>query len=111
MGALTTHILDLTRGKPAAHVRIDCYACDGASLRFLGSSMTNRDGRPDVPLIRSLKKGRYELHVHIGSYFGIEPDQTFLDVLTIRFTVSDPDQNFHVPLLVSPYGYQVYRGS
>lgn len=116
MGQLTTHLLDLSKGKPAANVRIDLYKAERASVSFLQSSMTNSDGRLDKPLLDGidLHKGVYELHVHIGDYFkqmDTTSSSAFLDVITVRFTVSNSAENYHVPLLVSPYGYQVYRGS
>jgi 5-hydroxyisourate hydrolase len=116
MGQLTTHILDLTKGRPAANVRIDVYEVDGESTKFLKSKATNQDGRLDAPLLTesAFHKGTYELHAHIGDYFKLAERShgtQFLDIITVRFVVALPSENYHVPLLVSPYGYQVYRGS
>ncbi|MCO7175026.1 hydroxyisourate hydrolase [Sporolactobacillus kofuensis] len=116
MGQLTTHILDLTQGRPASNVQIDVYNVDGEMITFLQSSRTNGDGRLDAPLLVGMNfyEGIYELHVHIGDYFkrtNHSSDLTFLDIVTVRFRVADAEQNYHVPLLVSPFGYQVYRGS
>ncbi|MDN3956595.1 hydroxyisourate hydrolase [Sporolactobacillus laevolacticus] len=116
MGQLTTHILDLTKGRPAANVRIDVYEAHEESITFLKSSVTNSDGRLDAPLLAepALHKATYELHVHIGDFFKYAngfPDSPFLDIITIRFNIANVDENYHVPLLVSPFGYQVYRGS
>ena len=105
-GKLSTHVLDTRSGKPAAGVKIE--------LHFGGKSLsthtTNADGRTDQPLVApgSLQKGEYELRFHVGAYF---KEKSFLDVVPIRFTVTDPAQNFHVPLLCSPWSYTTYRGS
>jgi 5-hydroxyisourate hydrolase len=96
-GKLTTHVLDTALGKPAAG--------------------TNADGRIDAPLLEgaALKAGMYELEFHAGSYLcglGADlPETLFLDVIPIRFGVSDAKAHYHVPLLISPYGYSTYRGS
>lgn len=116
VGQLTTHILDLTKGRPAANVRIDVYEIAGDTTQFLCSSVTNRDGRLDAPLLagEALHEEAYELHVYIGDYFKSTDESnesSFLDILAVRFKISDCGQNYHVPLLVSPFGYQVYRGS
>ena len=105
-GKLSTHVLDTRSGKPAAGVKIE--------LHFGGKSLsthtTNADGRTDQPLVApgSLEKGEYELRFHVGAYF---QEKSFLDVVPVRFTVTDPAQNFHVPLLCSPWSYTTYRGS
>jgi 5-hydroxyisourate hydrolase len=113
MSGLTTHILDTMHGRPAA----------GVSLRLLregeavSSGITNMDGRVDRPLLdgESLTAGRYRLEFDIGEYFrdmGVGlPDPPFLDVVVIDFGVADATSHYHVPLLVSPYGYSTYRGS
>ncbi len=105
-GKLSTHILDTRAGKPAAGVKIELLFGGKA----LSTHTTNADGRTDQPLVApgSLQKGEYELRFHIGAYF---KEKTFLDVVPVRFTVADPSQNFHVPLLCSPWSYTTYRGS
>jgi 5-hydroxyisourate hydrolase len=110
---LSTHVLDTSRGKPAQGLAIDLHF--GAKL--VTSVVTNMDGRTGQPLLSAdrLETGVYELTFHAGEYFrrmGVElPDLAFLDVVVIRFGVADPDGNYHVPLLLSPYGYTTYRGS
>jgi hydroxyisourate hydrolase len=117
MGELTTHLLDLVNGRPAADVRVDVYEVTGEKAEYVRSRTTNRDGRMSEPLISAaeLHSGTYELRVHIGDYFresvSVKGAHPFLDIVTIRFNVTSPLENYHVPLLVSPYGYQVYRGS
>ena len=113
MARLSTHVLDTSRGMPADKVAIDLY-CGGSLIK---SVATNADGRTDEPLISvpALIPGRYELVFHAGDYFrGVEiplSDPPFLDEIAIRFGISDPLANYHIPLLLSPYGYSTYRGS
>jgi 5-hydroxyisourate hydrolase len=123
LGKLTTHILDVSAGKPAAQVRIDLYKVEkGASETEqatikLHSVTTNSDGRCDEPVLSGADfvAGEYALEFHIGAYFdalGLAlPAPKFIDIVVIRFGVADSDANYHVPLLVSPYGYSTYRGS
>ncbi len=113
MGRLTTHVLDTASGRPAAGIRIDLSV--GGDI--LKSVVTNEDGRVDGPLLADgdLKAGTYELVFHAGSYFrdqGVAlPEPPFLDTIPIRFGIADPDAHYHVPLLLSPFGYSTYRGS
>ncbi len=120
---LTTHILDTSAGKPAADVSIDLFkveqgAPDGAEKATkLRNSRTNTDGRCDAPLLSGDEfiAGEYELVFYIGDYFdnlGLRlPEPKFIDVVVIRFGVADNNSDYHVPLLVSPFGYSTYRGS
>ena len=118
MGRLTTHVLDTVRGGPAAGVRIEfrVFASDG-SARLVATLHTNRDGRTDQPVLAeaAFATGRYELAVHVGTYFaacGVElTDPPFFDVIPIRFAITDSAAHYHVPLLVSPWSYSTYRGS
>ena len=117
MGRLTTHILDTANGMPAAGVRIQLLSVSGDSLTTLSSALTNDDGRCDGPVLEGADfvAGVYELRFHIGDYFHARtdnmPSPVFLDVVPIRFGISSPDEHYHVPLLISPYGYSTYRGS
>ena len=119
MSGLTTHILDLTHGKPAANVKIELYYSESSSStwQLLQTAVTNADGRLDGPLLtgEDAKTGTYEIIFHIGDYFrnqSIElPEPPFLDQVPVRFGLASPASHYHVPLLVSPWGYQVYRGS
>ncbi len=115
---LTTHVLDLTRGRPAPGVRIELYELgEDGDRRLITSTTTNSDGRTDKPLIAGTEArvGKFELLFHAGDYFRAEgaaiPDPPFLDVVPIRFAVADPASHYHVPLLVSPWSYSTYRGS
>jgi len=107
MGRLTTHVLDLSRGKPGAGVRIELLGANGAKL---ADATTNADGRTDAPLLDGarFKAGPYELVFHVGAYFGAE---SFYERIPIRIMIADTSQNYHVPLLCSPWGYTTYRGS
>ena len=115
MGQLSTHVLDTARGRPAAGLTLTLWAL-GDSRRHLGTFATNADGRTDAPLLSgdTFRVGRYELEFSAGDYLRQHfplPDPSFLDVIPVRFGVSDPDSRVHVPLLLSPYGYSTYRGS
>ena len=116
MGRLTTHVLDLVHGRPGAGIDIDLYRIEHQRV-FIKSDRTNLDGRCDDPIAEGsvFARATYEVVFHVGKYFesmGITQDQPkFLDEVVIRFGVSDEDQHYHVPLLLSLYGYSTYRGS
>jgi 5-hydroxyisourate hydrolase len=117
MGRIATHVLDTSRGKPAAGVVIDLHICSNSGRRHIQTSATNADGRTDGALLSgdSLETGVYELTFHAGDYFRSMgeklADPPFLGDVVIRFGVADPAGDYHVPLLLSPYGYSTYRGS
>ncbi|MDQ0245488.1 5-hydroxyisourate hydrolase [Bacillus fengqiuensis] len=117
MTGLTTHILDLTHGMPAANVTIQLSKFEGSTPFLLKTAMTNDDGRLNEPLLSTdeMKTGEYELLFNIGDYFREKsvtlPEPAFLDKVSIRFGIADPRSHYHVPLLISPWGYQIYRGS
>ena len=98
-------------------VTADCRIAAASRLRPSSFSRTNADGRCDAPLLagEALTPGIYELLFHVGSYLrgaGRDlPEPAFLDLVPIRFGIADASQHYHVPLLVSPYGYSTYRGS
>ena len=104
---LSTHVLDLVRGGPAAGVRVDLAAADGSLLK---SVRTNADGRTDAPLLgpEEMTAGTFELRFHVGEYFG---GAGFLEVVPVRFRIIDAAQSCHVPLLCTPWSYSTYRGS
>jgi len=115
-GFLTTHVLDTARGVPAQGVRIELFRLEGGRLR-LAEALTNADGRTDAPVLAQadFAVGQYELLFHAGDYLratgqaGAAP--LFLDEVPIRFGMNDAAAHYHVPLLLSPYGYSTYRGS
>ena len=118
MAGLTTHVLDTTRGRPAAGVEVTLHSlgADGGR-QLLITTRTNKDGRTDAPLIAPAEAriGAFELSFHVGDYFRAEgpitADPPFLDVVPIRFAIADPQSHYHVPLVVTPWSYSTYRGS
>ena len=115
---LTTHVLDTARGRPAAGLRVDLSIVDADGRpRLLRTVTTNADGRCDAPLLApdEMQVARYELVFHVSAYFrgaGVTlPDPPFLEEVPVRFAIADRAGRYHVPLLVSPYGYTTYRGS
>ncbi len=116
MGRLTTHVLDTAAGRPAAGVRVALYRAEDP-MRAVASATTNDDGRCEEPICEgeAFRPGVYELIFHIGDYFRDAGRDTgsppFLDVVVIRFGIAAADEHYHVPLLVSPFGYTTYRGS
>ena len=117
-GRLSTHVLDTHAGRPAAgiHVELREIATLGAP-RLIARAVTNADGRTDQPMIggRPIPAGTYELRFSIGAYYaqrGVPlADPPFLDLVPLRFAVAEPEGHYHVPLLVTPWGYSTYRGS
>ena len=103
---LSTHVLDTTRGKPAAGMTITL----SRGGQVLKTVKTNADGRTEAPLLSAseMATGEYELVFHVGDYFG---SRVFLDRVPVRFTISDATASYHVPLLCSPWAYSTYRGS
>jgi 5-hydroxyisourate hydrolase len=115
-GYLTTHVLDTARGCPAEGLAIELYRLDGESRTLLRSLTTNADGRTDEQILpeAEFRTGTYELVFHAGAYLdatGTPPESPrFLDVIPLRFGMSEAS-HYHVPLLLSPFGYSTYRGS
>jgi 5-hydroxyisourate hydrolase len=114
VGRLTTHVLDTARGRPAAGIAVSVRRA-GKHGAALASAITNADGRCDTPLLEgaAMESGSYDLVFEAGPYFDSMalPEPRFLDQIVIRFGISDPDAHYHVPLLLSPFGYTTYRGS
>jgi 5-hydroxyisourate hydrolase len=117
MARLSTHVLDTARGTPAAGVVIELHRLHEGERRRVATAVTNADGRTDTPLLSSdrLDAGVYELVFHAGDYFrGLMltlPALPFFDEIVIRIGLADESGNYHVPLLLSPYGYSTYRGT
>jgi len=117
MARLSTHVLDISRGSPAAGVLVELHVVAGSDRRAVASAVTNADGRTDNPLLSGdrLDIGVYELTFHAADYFrrsGVAlADPPFLGDVVIRIGVADPHGHYHVPLLLTPYGYSTYRGS
>jgi 2-oxo-4-hydroxy-4-carboxy-5-ureidoimidazoline decarboxylase len=117
-GRLSTHVLDTHGGKPAAGIAVELIElAELGAPRVIARAVTNADGRTDAPLIggRPLPIGRYELSFRVAAYFagrGVPlSDPPFLDHITLRFAVAEPESHLHVPLLVTPWSYATYRGS
>ena len=117
MGQLTTHVLDTAAGRPASGLIIELWAQREGQWCQLRQVQTNDDGRVDGPILQGeeLIAGQYELRFHAGAYhqtIGVaQTSPPFLDVVPVRFGIADADSHYHVPLLLSPYGYSTYRGS
>ena len=113
MSRLTTHVLDTMHGRPAAGVAVRLLR-DGVALV---ETVTNADGRCDAPLLsgEAMQAGVYRLEFGVGAYYrglGIDlPEPAFLEVVGLEFGIADAAAPYHVPLLVSPFGYSTYRGS
>lgn len=118
MPSLSTHVLDLYNGKPAANVKIELYyKAEQGDWTLLQTVLTNTDGRTDEKLVTedSWQAGTYELLFYVANYFNSlqvpVADPPFLTTIPVRFSMQQDGGHYHVPLLVSPWGYQVYRGS
>jgi 5-hydroxyisourate hydrolase len=116
-GKLTTHVLDTARGLPARGLKLSLHRLEDGGAVALKQAITNDDGRLDAPLLEgaAMARGTYELTFHAGDWLRGRgeplPSPAFLDTIPIRFGIADPDAHYHVPLLLSPYGYSTYRGS
>jgi 5-hydroxyisourate hydrolase len=108
---LTTHVLDVSRGIPAAGLIVTLYSLSGGSREQLVETRTNADGRCDGPLAEELEAGTYELVFDAGGYYARSGIATFYDDVPVRFKLDGEADHYHVPLLVSPWGYSTYRGS
>ena len=104
--SLSTHVLDASRGTPATGVPVRLATTDGHEL---ASAVTDADGR--VRDLGALAAGDYRLAFATGEYFAANGQQGFYPEVVVTFTVTDPEQHHHVPLLLSPYAYSTYRGS
>ena len=116
-GRLTTHVLDTALGKPAAGLKIELFRLTGDERAHLKSVVTNDDGRTDGPMLEGadFAAGSYELVFSAGDYLRRTGNGAggilFLDQIPIRFGIGNAGQHYHVPLLLSPFGYSTYRGS
>ena len=117
MARLSTHVLDLARGLPAPGVVIDLHIVEDGSRRHVARAITDADGRTEQPLLSGerMQTGIYELTFHAGDYLqsaGITlTTPPFLGEIVIRVGIADATGNYHIPLLLSPFGYSTYRGS
>ena len=112
MSSITTHVLDTSLGKPAVGVPVSLSMREGGSFRELGRANTDADGRvlhflPDLPLV----VGTYQLVFETAGYFRAASRDVFYERVTLEFHVADAAQHYHVPLLLTPFGYTTYRGT
>ena len=117
MGQLTTHVLDTSSGCPAAGLALRLYRVDAHGLSPIKALTLNADGRADAPLLQGaeMQRGRYRLVFELAAYFRAQghelPEPAFLDEVLVDFGIADPESDYHVPLLASPWSYATYRGS
>ena len=114
MSAITTHILDITSGVPAARIPIVLeHDTDSSGWRAIAEGTTDLDGRANDLLgaNEALLPGHYRLIFETGAYFAMRNIECFFPQVTVSFVVRDAMQHYHVPLLLSPFGYSTYRGS
>lgn len=117
MGQLTTHVLDTALGRPAAGMKVELYRLSLDSRDLLAEAVTNADGRTEAPMLDgdAFRPGTYELVFRAGPYFDALasdlPSPKFLSDVPLRFGIADAAAHYHVPLLISPFGYSTYRGS
>ena len=112
-GYLTTHVLDTAKGVPAPGLRVVLYRIGQDGRERIGEAVTNADGRTDEPILpeAAFATGEYELEFQAGAYLRAEgASDAFLGVIPLRFRMSEA-VHYHVPLLLSPFGYSTYRGS
>tara|TARA_Y100001970_G_C13918196_1_gene692058 strand:- start:376 stop:726 length:351 start_codon:yes stop_codon:yes gene_type:complete len=116
MAGLSTHVLDTSKGKPAVELKIELYKILNKERVLIKTVSTNKDGRIDELLLyaENLEEINYELLFFAGDYLKKQNNDlkhVFLDKIPIRFFVSNKSEHYHIPLLLSPYGYSTYRGS
>jgi len=117
MGQLTTHVLDIMNGCPAAGMAVELHRLQGDAATRLMTFALNADGRADAPLLdgAAFAAGRYRLVFDVAGYFrarGVAlPEPPFIGRVTLDFGIAEPHAHYHVPLLASPWAYSTYRGS
>lgn len=115
MAQLTTHVLDLTHGHPGSGILVDLYRVESEGLRLIGSAFTNEDGRVNEFSEVSIDPGIYQLKYCVAKYFESlsiqQAEPEFLNEVVIQFGIAKQNEHYHVPLLLSVYGYSTYRGS
>jgi 5-hydroxyisourate hydrolase len=112
MSSITTHVLDTRLGRPAAAVAVSLERLEAGAWQVLGYGATNEDGRLTTLLAPGdLAPGRHRITFDVGAYFQQQQVEHFYPSVTIEFEITDPAQHYHVPLLLSPFGYSTYRGS
>ena len=112
-GKLSTHVLDIENGVAAGGLSIALWRLQDGERFLLKEVITNYQGRTDEPLLTGseMEAGEYEMVFQVGAYFGLDPEKSFINAVPIRFRIVNPDEGYHVPLLVSRWAYNTYRGS
>lgn len=117
MAGITTHVLNTATGMPGAGMRIDFSVWEDQRYRLVKTVYSNRDGRTDAMILKpeETKIGKYELVFHVREFFAKSgapmPELAFIDTVPVRFSVFDPSQHYHVPMLATPWSCTTYRGS
>lgn len=112
MSAITTHVLDTSRGRPAADVRVELHLKSGENWKAIGEGRTDANGRcQNLAAASRFETGTYRLLFHAGAYYRALNIETFYSDIPVIFEVRDADAHYHVPLLLNPFGYSTYRGS
>jgi 5-hydroxyisourate hydrolase len=109
-GHLSTHVLDIENGKPAAGLSVELWRISKGERTLLKKVLTNDEGRTDSALLAmaEMQPGEYEIIFQVGAYFGVK--NSFLNEVPVRFNIADPTEGYHVPLVVSRWAYNTYRG-
>lgn len=111
MSAITTHVLDTSRGQPAAGIGVRLEHARATNVKYLASGVTDSDGRVRDLGPDDVDPGNYRLVFDTASYFAATGQSAFFPEILVTFTISDASQHHHVPVLLSPYAYSTYRGS
>jgi 5-hydroxyisourate hydrolase len=111
VSGITTHVLDTSSGRPASGVALVLERAAGGGWEPVGRAVTDVDGRARELLTSRPQRGRYRLTFDTGAYFGALGVAGFYPEVTVTFSVSEGEDHYHVPLLLSPFGYSTYRGS
>ena len=107
---LSTHVLDLAAGRPAADLEVVLCRCEGDGASEIARARTDAGGRIASPFGGKLTCGEYQLTFHVRDYFERSGIKSFLTDVPVRFSIAS-EEHYHVPLLLSPFGYSIYRGS
>jgi 5-hydroxyisourate hydrolase len=113
MSPITTHVLDTSRGRPAVGIEVALEILSGTEWELLGNGLTDATGRCTTLMAegRQIVSGTYRLVFNVAPYYGAQHTETFFGQIPIVFEITKPEAHYHVPLLISPFGYSTYRGS
>jgi 5-hydroxyisourate hydrolase len=104
---ISTHVLDIAHGRPGTGIAVALYRADASGWTFVARASTDADGRISAPFGGTLEPAIYELRFDVSDYY----DDAFYAEIPVRFHLADRNTRYHVPLILSPYGYSTYRGS